>query len=202
MERSSITELSRRALLKALAILPFGLLSARIAAKPLLEPTPEIPDEDDDQDPTPSQTEGPFFKTKTPERVSLKEKGILGTSLIVTGQVLDTSGKPIKGALLDFWHCDAEGDYDNVGFKLRGHQFTDADGKYRLETIFPGEYPGRTRHIHVKVQPKGGRVLTTQMYFPGEPRNARDGIFDRRLVMKMEEKSGEKLGAFDFVVRV
>ncbi len=200
MSHPKMFELSRRALLRALAALPFAGITAKLGAVTYLELTPEIPDDDDD-DPTPSQTEGPFFKTKSPERQSLKEKGLAGASLIVSGRVLTPAGKPVPGALIDVWHCDAAGDYDNAGFKLRGHQFTDAEGKYRLETIFPGEYPGRTRHIHVKVQPKNGPVLTTQMYFPGEPRNDRDGIFDRRLLMKIEEKSGEKLGRFDFVVR-
>jgi protocatechuate 3,4-dioxygenase beta subunit len=58
-------------------------------------------------------------------------------------------------------------------------------------------YPGRTRHIHVKVQPAGGRILTTQLYFPDEPENQRDGIFSPELVMQM---SGRGEGAFDFVV--
>ena len=103
----------------------------------------------------------------------------------------------LKGALLDFWHADEQGDYDNRAFRYRGHQFTDADGRWRLETILPAVYPGRTRHIHVKVQPAGGRILTTQLYFPGEPENQRDGIFDPELVMRM---SGRGEGAFDFVV--
>jgi len=58
----------------------------------------------------------------------------------------------VGGALLDFWQADAAGDYDNTGFRLRGHQFSGADGRFRLATVVPGLYPGRTRHIHVKVQ--------------------------------------------------
>lgn len=165
----------------------------------MLQPTPEIPDVDD---PTPSQTGGPFYKPQTPKRTSLIEPGFGGPALTVSGQVLDTSGRPVNGALLDFWHCDARGDYDNAGFKGRGHQFADAEGKFKLETIVPGEYPGRTRHIHVRVQRPNGRVLTTQLYFPGEARNDRDGIFDRRLLLKMSEKDGKRLGEFTFVVRV
>ena len=196
------TSISRRAVLKGLAAIPaaFGLAALTEAAL-RLPPTPEIPDDDDD-DPTPSQTEGPYFKPKSPERKSLLEKGIAGTTLVVSGRVLSTAGKPLEGALLDFWHCDAEGEYDNETFRLRGHQYTDADGKYTLETIFPGQYPGRTRHIHVKVQAKNGRVLTTQLYFPNEARNERDGIYDRRLLLKMREKDAKKLGEFDFVVAV
>ena len=77
----------------------------------------------------------------------------------------------MPGALVDLWHADDEGDYDNSGFRLRGHQFADGEGRFRFRTIVPAQLSGRTRHFHVKVQPKGGRVLTTQLYFPGEPGN-------------------------------
>ena len=146
---------------------------------------------------TPAQTEGPFFKTNTPQRITLIEPGSKAARLVVSGQVLTRECKPLKGALLDFWHADESGEYDNRGFRYRGHQFSDAEGRYRLETILPAEYPGRARHIHVKVQPAGGGVLTTQLYFPNERRNARDGLFRRELVMQMTP-TGQ--GAFDFVV--
>jgi len=142
---------------------------------------------------TAAQTEGPFFKTNTPQRVSFTN----APTLVVTGRVLTRDCKPVEGALLDFWHADERGEYDNRGFRYRGHQFTDAEGRYRLETIVPAEYPGRARHIHVKVQPAGGRILTTQLYFPGQPGNARDGLFRTDLVMRMNDRSQ---GAFDFVV--
>ena len=76
---------------------------------------------------------------------------------------------------------DETGNYDNSGYKLRGHQFTDAEGRWWFDTIVPGLYPGRTRHFHIKVQAPGARVLTTQLYFPGEPDNARDRIFNQEL---------------------
>jgi protocatechuate 3,4-dioxygenase beta subunit len=87
-----------------------------------------------------------------------------------------------------------------VGFKLRGHQFTDANGRYRLETIVPGLYPGRTRHFHVKVQAPHGRVLTTQLYFPGEPRNRRDFLYRPDLLMELKEADGAKRGGFHFLL--
>ncbi|MGQ0543829.1 MAG: dioxygenase family protein [Betaproteobacteria bacterium] len=146
---------------------------------------------------TSRQTEGPFFKTDSPKRVSLLESGARGNRLVLTGVVLSPGCKPVANALLDFWHADDEGDYDNRGFRYRGHQFTDAQGRYRLETIVPAEYPGRTRHIHVKAQAPGRRVLTTQIYFPGDPANARDFLYKPELAMKMS-KRGE--GTFDFVV--
>ena len=146
---------------------------------------------------TARQTEGPFIKPASPQRVTLIEQGTKAPRLVVTGRVLSRDCQPIKGALLDFWHADEKGDYDTQGFHYRGHQFTDADGRWRLETILPAVYPGRTRHIHVKVQPSGGRILTTQLYFPNEPENQRDGIFRPELVMRM---NGGGEGAFDFVV--
>lgn len=192
--------LSRRSLLKLILGIPIALLATRFAfAKPALQPTPEI---QDDEEPTPSQTEGPFYKSQNPERTNLREAGINGTSLTLTGRVLNTKGQPVPGALLDFWQCDADGEYDNIGNKLRGHQHADKDGKYKLETIVPGLYPGRTRHIHVRVQAPKGRILSTQLYFPGEGRNERDGIYDKRLLMKVKDQEGEKLGTFDFVLRV
>ena len=177
--------------------LPMGLAMRAFGR---LEETPAIPDDDDD-DPTPSATEGPYFKRKSPERASLLENGVTGTTLIISGRALTSDGKPISGALLDFWQCDANGDYDNKGFKLRGHQFTDKDGNYKLETVWPGVYTGRARHVHVKAQAPNGRILTTQLFFPDEEGNKRDGIFDKRLLMKVSAEAEAKKGSFDFVLR-
>jgi protocatechuate 3,4-dioxygenase beta subunit len=110
--------------------------------------------------------------------------------------VIGQACRPVAHALLDFWHADEHGEYDNAGFGFRGHQFTDAEGRYRLETILPGSYPGRTRHIHVKLQAPGGPILTTQLYFPGEARNSRDGLFRPELLVKPEKQG---LVTFDFV---
>ena len=114
--------------------------------------------------------------------------------------VLTQNCKPIAGALLDFWHADGSGNYDNSGFRLRGHQFTDPDGRFRLRTVVPGVYPGRTRHFHVKVQPRGGRVLTTQLYFPGEAKNRSDGLFRKELLVRTAKNEGWLAGRFDFVI--
>jgi protocatechuate 3,4-dioxygenase beta subunit len=116
---------------------------------------------------------------------------------LLSGIVLSAQCKPVPGALLDFWHSDEAGAYDNQGFRYRGHQYADAEGRYRLETIVPALYPGRTRHFHVKVQAPGRRVLTTQIYFPGDPGNARDFLYREELAMK-QAAPGE--GRFDFVV--
>jgi protocatechuate 3,4-dioxygenase beta subunit len=121
---------------------------------------------------------------------------VSGDRLLVAGLVLGTDCKPVGRALLDFWQADGDGEYDLDGFRLRGHQFTDSRGRFRLETVVPGLYPGRTRHIHVKAQRPNGQPLTTQLYFEGEAQNDSDGIFDPALVMS---GSGRSL-RFDFVL--
>jgi len=147
-----------------------------------------------------SQTEGPFYKPNSPERTSLREPGISGTPLTVTGYVLSTTCQPIAHALLDFWQADSNGNYDNTGFRLRGHQYTDNQGRYSLDTIVPGEYTGRTRHIHVKVEAPGRPVLTTQLYFPGEARNDSDGIFSPELLMHVQQTTNGQLATFNFFI--
>lgn len=143
---------------------------------------------------TQSQTEGPYYKPDTPERTSLLEDGMDGTHLIVVGYVLDQNCQPLSNAWLDFWQADASGQYDNIGYRLRGHQFTDARGRYHLETILPGLYASRpVEHIHVKVRPKGGDELTSQLYFSQQPV---DG-----LTVTPEERGTYLLGYFNFVVQ-
>lgn len=173
--------------------------SAPLPPVQTLVPTPTCADDDD---PTPAQTEGPYFTPGSPQRTSLLEARMGGAKLTLTGAVLSTACQPVARALVDFWQCDDQGEYDNRGFRLRGHQFTDAAGRYTLETIVPGVYPGRTRHIHVKVQAPNRAVLTTQLYFPNEPGNARDSIFREECVIDMRDAASGKAGAFDFVLNV
>jgi protocatechuate 3,4-dioxygenase beta subunit len=173
--------MTRRELLAAAIALPFsGIAYAQLTCGELTRP----------------QTEGPFFKTRSPERRSLLETNSKGERIFLTGVVLSRSCKPVANALLDFWHSDDAGEYDNRGYRYRGHQFSDAEGRFRLETIVPAQYPGRTRHIHVKVQAPGRRVLTTQIYFPGDPGNARDPLFRADLALRGSPAQGR----FDFVV--
>ena len=103
--------------------------------------------------------------------------------------------KALSGVTLDFWHADADGSYDNTGHRYRGVVTTDAEGRYRLETNLPPPYMGRPRHLHVKLQRPGGKVLTTQLYFPGESRGA-----DKALVVKIERRDGAQAAVFDFVL--
>ena len=149
---------------------------------------------------TPSETEGPYFKAGSPRRTSLVDAGMAGTRLSLTGRVLTHSCTPVAGARLDFWQANAAGAYDNSGYRLRGNQLTDAEGRYALQTIAPGLYPGRTEHIHVKVQPAGRSTLTTQLFFPGVARNQQDSIFDPRLLLQVAETGNGLAATFDFVV--
>jgi protocatechuate 3,4-dioxygenase beta subunit len=198
---------TRREFLEVSVAVPAALAIASVivelpgaAAQGLrIEPTPAC---GEGGQPTPTQTEGPYFKPSSPLRASLLEPGLSGARIVVEGSVLSTDCQPIPRALVDFWQADAQGRYDNAGFRLRGHQFTDDAGRYRLESVVPGLYPGRTRHLHVKVQAPNQRVLTTQLYFPGEPVNQRDFIFNPALVMKVRDVEGGKLASFDFVLDV
>lgn len=143
---------------------------------------------------TQSQTEGPYYKPDTPERNSFFEEGMPGTRLVLVGYVLDQDCQPLPNAWLDFWQADANGQYDNTGYRLRGHQFTDAQGRYYLETILPGLYSSRPiEHIHVKVRPEGGQEITSQLYFPQQPV---DG-----LTVTLEDRGDYMVGYFNFVVQ-
>jgi protocatechuate 3,4-dioxygenase beta subunit len=199
----------------AAAALPTAAPTAPPAAEPSAAPAAQAPAAtqapvaalpatpacgDDDDEPTIAQTEGPYFTPNSPERSSLLEDGMPGTKLVLAGAVLTTACAPVAGALVDIWQCDDAGNYDNQGYTLRGHQFADDQGRYQFETILPGLYPGRTRHIHVKVQAPGGEVLTTQVYFPDEPGNARDGIFRPELLVALSPTADGLAAAFDFVL--
>ena len=177
----------RRRVLSALAALSLaGLptlgLSGAAVAQDLLPTTPSC---DDGDEPTPEQTAGPFYLPSSPRRSVLREIDVAGTPITLAGHVLSRSCRPVPNVLVDIWHADDAGRYDVDGYRLRGHQFTDAQGRYVFETILPGLYPGRTRHFHVRYQASNGPVLTTQLYFPDEPANARDRLFRPDLVVRV-----------------
>jgi protocatechuate 3,4-dioxygenase beta subunit len=170
-----------------------ALALPRLALGQQLPLTPEC---GADAQATRQQTEGPFFKPKSPMRSDLRSE-LKGTPVTLTGFVLTRDCRPVANALVDLWHADADGEYDNRGYRGRGHQFTDAQGRYRFLTIRPARYTGRTPHYHVKVQAANGPVLTTQLYFPGEPANRRDPIYRRELDMTF---NGATDARFDFVL--
>ena len=188
---------TRRALLLGAAAAAGGIgLAMDTAAAQGLTPTPECKD---GGAVTAAQTEGPFFKPRSPQRMDLREQSG-GRAVVLTGLVLTRSCKPVARALVDLWHADDKGNYDNRGFRYRGHVFTDNAGRYEFRTIVPALYPGRTRHYHLRVQAPDRPPLTTQLYFPNETANARDGLFQRALLMKVSENAGSLAAQFSFVL--
>jgi protocatechuate 3,4-dioxygenase beta subunit len=175
------------------------LSSAGVALTQGLAATPDCRDGDE---PTAPETEGPFFKPKSPQRSDLREPATKGKPFELSGYVLTKSCRPVRGAVVDLWHADENGEYDNIGFRYRGHVITEPDGAFRFHTIMPALYPGRTRHYHVKVQAPGSHLLTTQLYFPNEPRNSRDNLFQHELLMRVANAGDGLAGQFDFVLNV
>ena len=99
-----------------------------------------------------------------------------------------------------FWQADGNGEYDNEGYTLRGHQYTDENGKYMLVTVVPGEYPGRTPHIHIKVKSPSGQEITSQLFIPGVVKNRTDNIYDEALLMEVKDAKDGKIATFNFVI--
>jgi protocatechuate 3,4-dioxygenase beta subunit len=201
MLMNSLSKSSRRRFLLNTGMLAAGweLSCADAVLSQELTPTPSC---HDGNEPTVHETEGPFFKPRSPVRSDLREPGAGGRPFELSGFVLTRSCRPLSGAVVDLWHADDKGEYDNVGFRYRGHVITGSDGAFRFRTIMPALYSGRTRHYHVKVQAPGSRLLTTQLYFPNEPANSRDGLFQRELLMRVADAGGGLAGRFDFVLNI
>src|SRR6266542_4488391 len=102
--------LKRREVLAAFAVPMLGPIVGKV---PLLAATLDLPETEDN-------IEGPYYKAGAPERADLVASGMKGVPLIVEGRVLSTRGEPLPGAILDFWQANADGEYDNQGFTLRG----------------------------------------------------------------------------------
>ncbi len=155
----------------------------------------------------------------------------LGSLSIISGQVMDEDGRPVANALVEFWQANASGKYpheidtrpapDDPHFTGAGRMLTDAEGRYRFTTIKPGAYPvpssnnwWRPPHIHFSLYGDAfASRLVTQMYFPGDPLNAIDGILQAvpdagartRLIARPDQSLGiheHALGyRFDIVLR-
>lgn len=151
--------------------------------------------------------EGPFYKRTTPMKDNFLEDGMSGTKMILVGRLLTTDCQPIPGAVIDFWQSNADGNYDNAGYTLRGHQFSDENGMYKLTTIMPASYTAmfgmfrRAPHVHAKVQGRNTKLLTTQIYFPNEPTNQTDFLYRDDLLVQLQVLPDGSLSAvFDFVL--
>ena len=153
--------------------------------------------------PTTEIEEGPYYKSGSTLKTRLSEEGITGARLTMIGYVRDIKGKPIEHAWVDFWQADGRGEYDNKGYTLRGHQYTDNSGKYFLETVVPGGYGSRTAHIHVKVRANTrSPILTTQLFIPGLASNKTDFLYRENLEIDMKDAPNGKIATFDFVLKV
>jgi protocatechuate 3,4-dioxygenase beta subunit len=150
---------------------------------------------------TPEQTEGPYYIPGEKLRRDITE-GRPGTPLLLRLKVVDASScRPIKGAAVDIWHCDALGVYSGFGSGarnrtfMRGVQRTDARGLARFRTVYPGWYRGRTVHIHVKVHVAGNVVHTGQLYFPD---SVTDRVFRRRPYSRRPRRTTRNASDFVF----
>jgi protocatechuate 3,4-dioxygenase beta subunit len=177
----------------------------------------------------PEQTEGPYYVDDAAVRRNVTE-GRLGAPLTLRLTVVDASTcKPVKGAALEIWHCDAGGVYSGTSQQgtederfLRGVQRTDAKGLAIFRTIYPGWYQGRTVHIHTMAHIAGNVVHTGQLYFPDtvtdavykrspynrrpnrNPRNAGDSIYrngGRRSTLKLVKNGAAYVGSITMGVQ-
>lgn len=180
---------------------------------------------------TPHQTEGPFYPDHLPldtdnDLLILNDSltPAVGTVTYLSGAVLERNGSPIQNALVEIWQVDSRGVYlhsrggsrekRDSHFQGYGRFLTDSKGKYSFRTLKPSPYSGRTPHIHFAVSSKGKRLLTTQCYIKGEPRNKTDFILNKIKDPKVKEsllvpftpvkgsKTGEVSAKFDIVLGI
>ena len=168
---------------------------------------------------TAAVTQGPYYVSGTSEFKdgNVNAAKLPGDPIQISGHVyagLDNT-KPIANATIEIWHTDAQGNYHPAGngpttnykpedIALRGFVKTDATGAYKFTTIYPGEYPGRTRHIHIKVTPPGKATLTTQLILAkaGDEISFDDDTISNGLprchMLKFDEAARPKTASFDF----
>ncbi len=177
---------------------------------------------------TPRQSTGPFYPVTLPldsdndlVTVAGRPDPAAGQVAHVFGRVLDPDGRPVAGAQVEIWQCDAAGFYHHPGdrggradpnFQGFGRTAVDDEGAYRFRTIRPVPYPGRTPHIHYAVKGPGFETLVTQMYVAGEPLNEKDFLFNRirdpdqranvlvTFEAAPEVEAGALAGRFDLVI--
>ncbi len=150
--------------------------------------------------PTPKEVEGPFYpvadqndKDADLTLIAGEKKLAQGQPIIIYGSIKDTSGQAIENATIDIWQANAVGRYNHPRetnpaprdpyFQGWAVLHSDKHGNYRIKTIKPGAYPAtrtwtRPPHIHFKIAKPGFPTLITQMYFPGEPLNKSDLLFN------------------------
>jgi catechol 1,2-dioxygenase len=170
-------------------------------------------------EPTADNILGHFHRPGAPFRAKITPPLEPGDVLLITGRVwaFDTK-KPIASAVLDVWQANAKGRYDNDDprnppakdvFKNRARLITDENGYYEYETIRPGAYKTgpeawRPSHIHYLIRARGYKQLITQLYFKGDPHNAKDQFIKASLIIEPRKMKGEggayEQGVFDIVL--
>jgi catechol 1,2-dioxygenase len=163
---------------------------------------------------TSSDIEGPFYRDNPPHRAQLVTADEPGRALVIAGTVFAADCEtPLAGAVVDVWHADDEGEYDNTSdaFRMRGQMTTNEDGYYEFSTIRPGRYPNagtyRPEHIHFKVTYQAGASdtasLTTQLYFENDPFLDSDpwAVPERTIALSSVDED-DFTGRFDVVLPV
>ena len=164
--------------------------------------------------------EGPYHVSGMTELKdgNLNSTNLAGVPIEISGHVYDglDAAKPLTGAAVEIWHADSDGSYHPNGngpatnykaeeLALRGFVLTDAEGRYRFDTIYPGEYSGRTRHIHFKIRGGNKPELTTQLIVPAKPGDTltfddddiAEGLPNCQL-LTLDETSSPAKATFDF----
>lgn len=137
-----------------------------------------------------------------PTRSQIAEGVLNGPTIEFVGTVIGLTCGNVKGARVDLWHADPAGTYPE-GLNYRGAQVTDEHGRVTFVTIVPGALPGRAPHLNVRIQPPGTPMFSTQLFFPADPRNAKDAAFKPELVMKSDAKNNRlAVFTFDFILSI
>jgi protocatechuate 3,4-dioxygenase beta subunit len=165
-------------------------------------------------DPTTTDILGPFYRPGAPFRTDLVQRGTKGEVLHFSGTIFAKDGKsPVKNALVEIWHCNENGVYDNTSddYIYRSAWKTGADGKYNFRTILPVPYSAgqtliRPAHIHMRISGTNQQDLITQVYFkgdkyiPGDQSSSDPGSLNRILDISANAKK-EKMVKFDIVLK-
>ncbi|PSW20761.1 protocatechuate 3,4-dioxygenase [Photobacterium sanctipauli] len=163
---------------------------------------------------TPKDAEGPFYPVEViplREDLILKENGLNGSPMVLSGRVFDQQGQPLANMKIEIWQCDGAGIYHHPRqantekhdshFAGNGAVVTDEQGRYQFRTLYPVPYTGRPPHIHVKLWRGHSELLTTQLYLKGQTGNEWWGK-NRDLLQMSPQKSasGQYSAIYDFVV--
>ena len=115
---------------------------------------------------------------------------------MLTGAVIGLRCGLIAGATVDAWQADAQGISDATGMRLRGRQLTDAEGRFRIETVVPGAAAGHAPRVNLRVVVPGKATMTTVVFLPetvAGAANARDRDYDDLLKMTLVNQTSSQL---------